>query len=162
MLSASVDAETFEGGCACGGVRYRLTSAPVYVHCCHCRSCQRESGSAFALNAMIESDRVNLLKGEPELVPTPADSGNDQKFFRCSECKVAVWSNYAMATGDKLSFVRVGTLDEPDRIQPDVHIFTDSKQPWVEVPDGALSFPVYYDRQEVWPPEALARFNALL
>lgn len=95
-------------------------------------------------------------------MPTPADSGKDQTVFRCPTCKIAVWSYYAMATVDKLRFVRVGTLDEPDRISPDVHIFTDSKQPWMEVPESALSFPVYYDRETVWPPEALARFHVLL
>ena len=127
-----------EGGCACGGVRYRMTGAPIFVHCCHCRWCQRESGAAFALNALIEADRVVLLKGEPERVATPSASGKGQTFARCPDCHVALWSNYAGA-GDLVNFVRVGTLDQPDRLPPDIHIYTASKQPWVVIPEGMPS-----------------------
>src|SRR6187551_817352 len=112
MGSESTD---LEGGCTCRSVRYRLASAPLFVHCCHCRWCQRESGSAFALNAMIEADRVALLAGEPEAVDTPSASGKGQKIWRCPRCRVAVWSNYAGA-GAAVRFVRVGTLDEAGRL----------------------------------------------
>ena len=145
-----------DGGCTCGAVRYRMTSEAMYVHCCHCRWCQRESGAAFALNAMIEAERVVVLKGVPEEIDTPSESGKGQKFSRCPKCKVALWSNYAGAS-DAIRFVRVGTLDEPDRLPPDIHIFTASKQPWVVLPPGALSFAEYYDRKDVWPEAALAR-----
>ena len=150
-----------DGGCDCRTVRYRLASAPLFVHCCHCRWCQRESGAAFALNAMIEADRVQLLAGTPRVVPTPSNSGKGQKISRCPECQVALWSNYAGA-GDAVRFVRVGTLDDPDLCPPDVHIFTASKQPWVLLPPGARVFREYYDRKEVWPPASLARREALL
>src|SRR6187549_3853533 len=130
MGSESTD---LEGGCTCRSVRYRLASAPLFVHCCHCRWCQRETGSAFALNAMIEADRVALLAGEVEVVDTPSQSGKGQKIARCQRCRIALWSNYAGA-GDALRFVRVGTLDEPDRLPPDIHIFTASKLPWVLLP----------------------------
>jgi hypothetical protein len=150
-----------EGGCDCGGVRYRMTTPPMYVHCCHCRWCQRESGSAFALNAMIEADRVELLQGTPEVVLTPSASGKGQRFARCPDCRLALWSNYAGA-GDKIRFVRVGTLDDPDRLPPDVHIFTSSKQPWVVLPEGALAVTEYYDRNACWPAESLARRKVLL
>jgi hypothetical protein len=150
-----------EGGCTCGAVRYRLTTPPLYVHCCHCRWCQRESGAAFALNAMIEADRVELLKGEREVLTIPSNSGKGQKFTRCPSCRIALWSNYAGA-GDALNFVRVGTLDDPDRLPPDIHIFTSSKQPWVVLPEGALSFPEYYDRKTCWPAESLARREVAL
>ena len=153
--------QTFEGGCVCGAVRYRLTTAPMFVHCCHCRWCQRETGAAFALNAMIESDRVDLLEDEPETVHTPSNSGQGQRIVRCPACKVAVWSHYAMAVGDKVRFVRVGTLDQPDRLPPDIHIFTASKQPWVVLPADAPAVPEYYDRKAYWPAESLARFRAL-
>lgn len=149
-----------EGGCACGQVRYRMTSAPLFVHCCHCRWCQRESGAAFALNAMIEADRVVLLKGAPELVPTPSESGAGQKFSRCPSCKVALWSNYSGA-GDKVRFVRVGTLDQPDRLPPDIHIYTVSKQPWVVLTPGAPALPGYYRRDDYWPEASLARWKAV-
>ena len=155
-------AETFsaDGGCACGAVRYRIAGKPMFVHCCHCRWCQRESGASFALNAMIEADRVALLKGAPEVVVTPTASGKGQKIARCPHCRVALWSNYAGA-GDKVRFVRVGTLDQPDRQPPDIHIFTSSKQPWVVVPPGTPATPEYYEREKYWPADSLARRRAL-
>ena len=150
-----------EGGCACRAVRYRLASRPLFVNCCHCRWCQRETGSAFAINAMIEADRVALLSGAPEIVLTPTLSGRGQKIARYPVCRVALWSHYSGA-GDAVRFVRVGTLDDPDLCPPDVHIFTASKQPWVVLPPGARSFREYYDRNEVWPAASLARRAALL
>ncbi len=147
---------SIEGGCTCGAVRYRITRRPMFVHCCHCRWCQRETGAAFALNAMIESDRVEVLKGSPEPVNTPSESGKGQKIIRCPSCRIALWSNYAGA-GVAIRFVRVGTLDEPDRLPPDIHIYTASKQPWVVLPDDTPAFEEYYDRDKVWPKESLAR-----
>jgi hypothetical protein len=138
-----------------------MTSAPLFVHCCHCRWCQRETGSAFVLNAMIEANRVVLLSGTPDVVNTPSNSGKGQKISRCPTCRIAVWSNYAGA-GEAIRFVRVGTLDNPDRLPPDIHIFTSSKQPWVVLPEGTPALPEFYDRQKYWPPESLARRQALL
>ena len=155
------DFAAIEGGCDCREIRYQLTSAPLFVHCCHCRWCQRETGASFALNALIEADRVVLLGGELDLVVTPSNSGRGQKIARCPVCRIAVWSNYAGA-GDALRFVRVGTLDDPDRLPPDVHIFTASKQPWVVLPAHTPAFPEYYDRAACWPAESLARRAALL
>jgi hypothetical protein len=149
-----------EGGCDCRTVRYRLQSAPLFVHCCHCRWCQRETGAAFALNAMIETERLNLVTGEPEMVPTPSASGKGQSIARCPICRLALWSHYS-GSGPVVSFVRVGTLDEPDRFPPDIHIFTDSKQPWVVLPQGVPSVPEYYDRRQYWPAESLARREVL-
>jgi len=150
-----------EGSCTCGSVRYRLTSRPLFIHCCHCRWCQRETGAAFALNALIEADRVEVLKGAVEVVDTPSNSGKGQKIARCPHCRVALWSNYAGA-GDAIRFVRVGTLDDPDRFPPDVHIFTSSKQPWVVLPPDTPAFPEYYRTAEQWPAESLERRAALL
>ena len=132
----------------------------MIVHCCHCRWCQRETGASFALNAMIEADRVVLLRGAPETVNTPSNSGKGQKILRCPTCRIALWSHYAGAD-DKACFVRVGTLDEPDRLPPDVHVFTASKQPWVVIPEGMPAFEVFYSSKEVWPEESLARRQAL-
>ncbi len=159
-LCAMASNDTFEGGCTCRQVRYRMTSKPMYVHCCHCRWCQRETGTAFALNAMIEADRVELTAGAPELVNTPSASGKGQKIWRCPTCKVAVWSNYGGA-GDKVRFVRVGTLDAPDAMPPDIHIFTMSKQPWVALPAGMPAVHEYYKPKEMWPKESQERFTAL-
>ncbi len=149
----------FEGGCTCREVRYRLTSAPLIVHCCHCRWCQRETGSAFVLNALIEADRMTVT-GATHVVVTPSLSGKGQQITRCPTCSIAIFSNYP-GGGPKLRFVRVGTLDEPDRLPPDVHIFTSSKQPWVVLPAGALAVPEYYDSSKVWPAESLERRKAL-
>lgn len=153
--------ESLEGGCTCRAVRYRMTSGPMFVHCCHCRWCQRETGASFALNAMIEADRIVLLTGAPEVVKTPSNSGKGQKISRCPVCRIAVWSNYAGA-GDAIRFIRVGTLDNPDRFPPDIHIFTSSKQPWVVLPQGTPAVEDYYDRNRYWPEESLARRRALL
>jgi hypothetical protein len=150
-----------EGGCDCRRVRYRMETAPLFVHCCHCRWCQRESGSSFALNALIESDRVTELGEAPELVTTPSNSGSGQVIARCPSCRIAVWSHYSGA-GPLLKFVRVGTLDDPDRLPPDIHIFTASKQPWVVIPDGPPAVPQYYERDAYWPAGSLARREALL
>jgi hypothetical protein len=160
-LQVSAMIEAFVGGCTCRRVRYQMTSRPLFVHCCHCRWCQRESGASFALNALIESDRVRLLHGEVRIIDTPSASGKGQRIARCAQCHVAVWSHYAGA-GDAVSFIRVGTLDEPDRFPPDVHIFAASKQPWVVLPAGAPVVPEYYKSSELWPPESLARRAALL
>jgi hypothetical protein len=149
------------GGCTCRAVRYHLTSAPMFVHCCHCRWCQRETGASFALNAMIEADRVVIDDGAPDVVVTPSNSGKGQKIARCPTCRIAVWSNYAGA-GDKVRFVRVGTLDDPDRFPPDIHIFTASKQPWVVLPTGQPAVAEYYDRNVHWTKESLDRRRALL
>lgn len=148
-----------EGGCACGGVRYRLAAAPMFVHACHCADCQTETGSAFAINALIEADRVELLAGAPEPVDTPSASGRGQRIWRCAACRLALWSNYA-GIGEAVHFVRGGTLDDPGAIEPDVHIYTRSKLPWVRLPEGAAAFEGYYDMKALWPEESRARLEA--
>lgn len=150
-----------EGGCACRFVRYRMNSAPMIVHCCHCTWCQRESGASFALNAMIETDRVQVISGEAETIDTPSESGKGQLVVRCPRCRVAIWSHYAGA-GRKAAFVRVGTLDNPDLCPPDVHIFTESKQDWVIIPPQARAFPIFYDRAVVWSRDSLKRRAAMM
>lgn len=158
--ATGADAFPIEGGCTCGAVRYRMATRPLFVNCCHCRWCQRESGASFALNAMVESDRVALLQGEVEHVATPSLSGKGQQIVRCAQCRVALWSHYAGA-GPRIKFVRVGTLDAPDLLPPDIHIFTQSKQPWVVLPPGVPAVAEYYRRSEYWPQESLARLQAL-
>jgi hypothetical protein len=148
------------GGCDCGLVRYHMETRPLFVHCCHCRWCQRESGASFALNALIESDRVVNSGAQPEIIDTPSPSGKGQKIWRCPGCRIAVWSNYWSA-GPVIRFVRVGTLDQPDHLAPDIHIFTASKQPWIELSADVPSVPEYYDRDSLWPAESLARRQAL-
>lgn len=149
-----------EGGCACGDVRYRLTSPPMFVHCCHCLNCQRQTGTAFVLNMLIEASRVERLRGTPVPVVVPRDEGRLHRIFRCPTCQVAVWSEYSGRS--EFLFVRAGSLDEPARVSPDVHIYTRSKLPWIELPDSAPAFEEYYHASELWPPESLARRKAAL
>jgi hypothetical protein len=148
-----------EGGCACGAVRYRLTSEPLFVHCCHCLSCQRQTGSAFVINLLIEADRVQMLAGDPQPVDVPRDNGGTQRIYRCPSCQIAVFSEYGRP---EVRFVRAGTLDDPGRVTPDVHIFTRSKVGWVTLPDSTPAFDVYYDSKTLWPAESLERLQAVL
>ena len=150
------DKAHLEGGCACRQVRYRLTSAPMFVHCCHCSSCQTETGSAFVINALIEPANFELLTGEPEPVLTPSESGKGQIIHRCPACRVELWSLYGGA-GDRIRFVRVGTLDEPGRLPPDIHIYTRSKLPWIVLPEGVPAVAAYYSSAELWPAASLER-----
>ena len=148
-----------EGGCSCGAVRYRLASDPLFVHCCHCLNCQRQTGSAFVVNLLIEADRVELVAGAPEAVDVPRDDGSKQKIHRCPECEVALFSDYGRPA---VLFVRAGTLDDPRAVEPDVHIFTRSKVGWVALPESTPAFEVYYDRHELWPAASLERLDAAL
>jgi hypothetical protein len=148
----------FEGGCSCGEIRYRLTSEPLVVHCCHCLNCQRQTGSAFVINILIEADRMEILTGEPRRVDAPRDDGSVQKIFRCPSCQIAVYSDYGRPD---IRFVRAGTLDDPSQVTPDVHIFTRSRRKWVGLPKSVPAFAVYYDRNSVWRLESLDRIGAL-
>ena len=148
-----------EGGCTCGAVRYRLKARPLFVHCCHCTWCQRETGSAFAVNAFIEASQAELLKGKPTQTTVPSASGKGQVLWRCADCGVTVWSNYPQA-GPSIHFIRVGTLDEPSRAPPDIHIYTSTKQPWVVLPDGVPAVAEFYRPADYWPAESATRFKA--
>ncbi|MBI3230569.1 MAG: GFA family protein [Burkholderiales bacterium] len=155
-MQESPDITEFDGHCTCGHVHFRMLSKPMFVHCCHCTWCQRETGTAFALNAMIEAERVELLQGNIEVIHTPSNSGKGQHISRCPHCKIALWSNYAGA-GERIRFVRVGTLKRRDLLPPDIHIFTSTKLPWVVLPDGVPAVAEYYKSVEYWPAESLAR-----
>jgi hypothetical protein len=152
--------DMLEGGCACGKLRYRMRSAPMFVHCCHCKDCQRQTGTAFVLNALIETDRVDVLSGETRPFPMPTDSGRPHTVFRCPDCSTAVWSEYGGLSA--LRFVRVGTLDDPKALPPDVHIYVRSKLPWIALPSGVPAFEAYYSSREVWPAASLERRKAAL
>jgi hypothetical protein len=156
----AIMSDTLEGGCFCRKVRYRLTSAPMFVHCCHCRNCQAQTGSAFVLNALIETDRIEKLSGEPEITTVESGSGKPHDIYRCPDCRVAVWSDYGRRPG--VRFVRIGTLDDPAALSPDVHIFTRSKLPWIRLPESVPSYEVFYDTEKLWPAESLERRRAAL
>ena len=149
-----------DGRCTCGAIRYRLTDTPLFVHACHCTWCQRETGGPHAINAMIESDRVQLLEGTPIEVQTASASGRGQVIVRCPDCHVALWSHYS-GVGRLVSFIRVGTLEDPTACPPDIHIFTSTAQPWYVFPEGVPVVKEYYPTKDYWPPESLARRAAL-
>jgi hypothetical protein len=159
VLEEEIMSDPREGGCACGAVRYRLTSEPLFTHCCHCLNCQRQTGSAFVINLLIEADRVELLAGDPQPVDVPRDDGSTQRIFRCQTCHVAVFSQYSRP---EVRFVRGGTLDRPSSIEPDVHIFTRSKLPWITLPESVPAFEVYYDTRALWPAASLERLDAIM
>jgi hypothetical protein len=149
-----------EGGCACGAVRYRLASGPLFTHCCHCRDCQRQTGSAFVLNLLIEADRVQVLAGTPHPVEVAREDGRPpQRIFRCPDCQVAVFSDYGRP---QLRFVRAGTLDDPSWVTPDVHIYTRSKVGWLTPPESVPAFEAYYETRALWPRSSLDRLRAAI
>ena len=152
--------QPLEGRCGCGEVRYRLTGRPMFVHCCHCLDCQRQTGSGFVLNAIYELDRIELLWGDLEPVTMPTDSGRPHDIYRCKTCRTALWSDYGRRS--RARFVRVGTLEDPSALSPDVHIFTRSKLPWIGLPPEVPAFDVYYETEKLWPAESLARRRAVM
>jgi hypothetical protein len=140
-------------------VRYRLVSDPLFTHCCHCLNCQRQTGSAFVINLLIEADRVELLSGDPQAVDAPRDDGSTQRIYRCRTCQVAVFSEYGRPD---VRFVRGGTLDEPTSVTPDVHIYTRSKVDWLTLPESVPAFEAFYDTKALWPTASLERLEALM
>lgn len=150
----------FKGSCTCKEIQFQFLSRPIVVHCCHCTWCQRESGAAFAINAVIESSRLKIESGKPEVIMTPSLSGKGQKILRCPNCKVAVWSHYP-GGGEEISFVRVGTLDNPKQFPPEIHIFTSTKQLWFELPKDCRAFSEFYVPKEEWSADSLARWQAV-
>ena len=153
---------THSGSCFCGAVKYRLESAPMFVNCCHCTECRRQTSSAFAINAVIETDRITLLPGsaKPVAVLVPSESGRPHDIYRCPVCQTALWSDYGRRPA--IRFVRVATLDDPSALPPQAHIFTRSKLPWVGLPADVPAFEIYNDMPKLWPPESLARRRAIL
>ena len=147
-----------EGGCACGAVRYRLTAPPLIVHTCHCRDCQKQTGSAFVLNMWIEKNCVDADHNLPKSLMLTAGSGKPHEVFYCGNCATRLWSKYHAAPGDTL-LVRVGTLDHPEQVTPDVHIFTRSKLPWLQLPPDVPAFPAFYKIPEVWPAASQERLR---
>ena len=147
------------GGCSCGKVRYELLAAPIRVHCCHCTDCQRHTGSAFVINAVIETSAVRIIRGDLEAVPVRRASG-PHDIYRCRKCKVAVWSDYGRRP--QIRFVRVGTLDDPSALRPDIHIYTRTKAPWLRLPKRTPAFREYYDPKRVWPKKSLQRLKTAL
>lgn len=149
-----------EGGCACGACRYELHGTPMIVHACHCTDCRRLAGAPFAVNLWIEAGNVVLTSGELESVMLEGgESGQPCEAWRCAACGTPLWSRYYVAPGD-FRWVRAGTLDDPAQFAPDVHVWTRSKMPWVDIPEDVPSFETFYELREFWPAESLGRLRA--
>ena len=148
-----------KGGCSCGQVRYQLLDKPIRVHCCHCSDCQRHTGSAFVLNAIIETSAIKVLRGKLQAVSVKRAFG-PHDIYRCPKCKVALWSDYGHRP--QIRFVRVGTLDHPHGLRPDIHIYTETKVPWLKLPKDTPAFREYYDRKKVWPLKSQQRLEQAL
>ena len=149
---------SLSGGCACQAIRYKLTASPLIVHACHCRDCQRITGGPFVINIWIERKSVETSTGVPKSFRLAGGTGQHHDVFFCAGCGTYLWSRYHGAPGDAL-FVRAGTLDKPEAVRPDVHIFTKSKLPWLELPAGVPSFKTFYKIDKVWSPESLKRLR---
>jgi len=147
-----------KGRCTCGAIRYALAAKPLIVHACHCLDCQRMTGGPFVINLWIEAKHVRATGAEPQSHRLKGGSGKRHDVFFCGTCGTYVWSRYQVVPGDCL-FVRAGTLDDPSVVQPDVHIFTRSKVPWLALPEGARTFKSIYKLDRVWPAESLARLR---
>ena len=150
----------YPGTCYCGAVKFRLESAPMFVNCCHCTECRRQIGSAFAINAVIEADRIKLLEGAPVAVALRGEGGRPHDIYRCPTCQTPLWSDYGRRPAIRM--VRVATLDDPSALPPGAHIFTRSKLRWVVLPEGTPAFEEYYDMKELWPAASLERRRAIL
>jgi len=159
-MSRDDPTSALRGGCACGAVRYRLRAAPMFVQCCHCRDCQRQTGGPFVVNGQIETDQIVLEGAAPQPVSMPTDSGRAHDVYRCADCQTAVWSDYGRRPA--LRFLRICTLDDPAACPPDAHIFTRTRLPWVTLPEATPAFPVYYDMAALWPAASLSRRRAIL
>ena len=148
-----------KGACSCGEVEFTLLQAPMFIHCCHCTWCQKETGSAFALNALIETSSINLDGGKLTRITVPTNSGKGQIIVRCSKCLSALWSHYGAAE-EKVAFLRVGTLNNSREIQPDIHIYTSSKVNWLKLGYDTPVVEEYYRRSQYWPESSINRYKS--
>jgi len=134
------------------------------VNNCHCRLCQRQTGTGSAVNAFIESDRLEHLTGELSEHEFVTGSGGTQTVVRCVKCGTPLWSHYPRL-GRKAAGIRVGTLDDPSEVRPDAAIFVASKPVWAPLPEGIPSFNGFYnpaELAELLPPNRLERLMAIL
>jgi hypothetical protein len=153
-----VKARTFPGGCVCGATRFALKAAPLFVHCCHCRDCQRQSGAPFIVNAMIEAVKIAVTKGDPLAVAVPSSSSSAHHVFRCPDCASPLWSRYGVRA--PMRYVRAAALDTPEQFPPQAHIFVRSKAPWLAIDDTIPAYQRWYDRAKLWPAPSLERLAA--
>ncbi|HEY8604194.1 GFA family protein [Tsuneonella suprasediminis] len=133
------ESEIIEGGCNCRHARYKLHGAPLAVAACHCRNCQRQSGSAYSVNLVVAGDSV-AIEGELACYEDP-DSESGKPVLRefCPNCGSPIRS--IPTASPAMVAIKAGTLDNPDAFPPAIHIWTCQMLDWVDVPEGVPQFP---------------------
>jgi hypothetical protein len=115
------------GGCLCGAIRYAFSGEPVFSLLCHCRDCQRQSGSGYIAAMRVPAASFRVTQGTPKLFRKPGDSGNEVNRAFCPDCGTTL---YIRVTGAEVVGVRAATLDDPSGFRPEANIFCKSAQPW--------------------------------
>ena len=126
--------EARRGGCQCGAIRYEITGPATVVYACHCRECQRQSGSAFAMALVVPAERFRLLEGVPKSFARAGESGRIVTGWFCPECGTRLYHTPGQLSGN--INVKPGTLDNTSDLAPTVHVWTKSAQKWVQLPPG--------------------------
>ena len=133
----------YEGGCFCGSVRFSCTAEPAFSFYCHCSDCQRTGGGPFAVGLMVPSESFNV-RGDLQAYTTIGSSGQEVHRHFCPRCGSGIYLETAAVPGNV--FLKAGVLDDAGWVKPEMHIFTVTKQPWLDLAD---SLPQY----ETMPPQ---------
>ncbi len=128
------------GGCLCGAVKYELEEAPSMMGVCHCKNCQRQAGSAFSTLAGVPKDQFSFVSGEPKLyLDGDTKSGNQVERYFCGNCGSPIYS--AIDSQPDTLFLKTGTMDDTTSFAPQFHVWCDTRQNWVDLPDDVPQMP---------------------
>jgi len=151
--------QVLSGKCSCGDVRYEIRGEPLVTQACHCDDCQRTTGSAFVIHIIIYEEDFQIT-GETQMGLGPTGSNAGCELHSCVSCGVIVWVRYRYHKVPVIA-VRAGTLTQPQAVEPQAHIFTSRKLPWMRIPTDVPSFTEGVDRSQVWSKESIARYDGL-
>ncbi len=129
----------FHGGCACGATRYECSAAPLYMGNCHCRDCQRATGSAYFPAVGVTASTFRLTSGAPQYYEKSADSGNQMRRAFCAQCGSPLF--LTNSARPNLIVLYAGSLDDPSWVRPERDIYTASAQPWDHLDPALPKFP---------------------
>jgi hypothetical protein len=115
------------GGCACGAIRYSYEGEPLFAMNCHCRDCQRETGSAYVPVLGVPSATFRVIHGNPKFFDVTADSGNTTRRAFCADCGSPL---FGRPSATEMVTIRVGSLDDPSTYRPTQDVYTSRAQPW--------------------------------
>lgn len=145
-----------QGRCLCGEISYQIIDKPLFTHACHCTDCQKVTGSAFGLSMFILRQDFQMLSGTPTVAHPPQQYGV-AAIYACGDCGCAIYRTHSYL--DKFVFPFPGTFDDTTWVKPQAHIYTRSKQPWVQLADDEPAFEKQYKRDDVWPEASLKRLK---